>query len=131
MVLLLIKSLKNTRIQHYIICQPTIDQIKERSQDQHLQILNLNYQLNNPQGISGKGGNKLRYYRLLKQPLHNMEKYPTVIKNPMLRQAMTRLRISNHTLFIESSRHTNPPIPPKRDFVRCATLEMLKTSLTF
>ena len=45
------------------LCQPTIDQIKERSQDQHLQ--NLNYQLNNPQGISGKGGNKLRFYRLL------------------------------------------------------------------
>ena len=93
------------------LCQPTIDQIKERSQDQHLQ--NLNYQLNNLQGISGKGGNKLRFYRLLKQPFHNMEKYLTVIKNPMSRQAMTRLRISNHTLFIESGRHTNPPIPPQ------------------
>ena len=42
-----------------------------------------------------------------------MEKYLTVIKNPMFRQAMTRLRISNHTLFIESGRHTNPPIPPQ------------------
>ena len=113
---------------HITLCQPTIDQIKEQSQDQHLQ--NLNYQLNNPQGISGKGGNKLRYYRLLKQPLHNMEKYLTVIKNPMFRQAMTRLRISNHTLSIESGRHTIQFLP-KRDFVRCAALEMSKTSLTF
>ena len=101
--------------------QPTIYQIKERSQEQHLQ--NINYQLNNPQGISGKGGNKLRYYRLLKQPLHNMEKYLTVIKDPMLRQAMTRLRISNHTLLIESGRHTHPPTPPEE---RLCTLCNLK-----
>ena len=47
-----------------------------------------------------------------------MEKYLTVIKNPMFRQAMTRLRISIHTLFIESGRHTNLPIPPLY-FVRC------------
>ena len=65
----------------------------------YVNIYNLNYQLKYPQGISGKStsGNKLRYYRLLKQPLHNMENYLTVIKNPMFRQAMTRLRISNHT----------------------------------
>ena len=72
------------------LIQPTINQIKEQSQEQHVQ--NLNYQLNNSQGISGKGGNKLRYYRLPKQPLHNMEKYlpAAAVKNPMLRQVMTR-----------------------------------------
>ena len=43
--------------------------------------------------------------------LHDVYNIITVIKNPMFRQAMTRLRISNHTLFIESSCHTNPPIP--------------------
>ena len=103
------------------LSQPTIYQIKERSQERHLQ--NLNYELNNPQGISGEGGNKLRYYRLLKQPLHNMENYLTAIKDPMLRQAMTRLRISNHTLLIESGCHTHPPTPPEE---RLCTLSNLK-----
>ena len=56
-------------IQHYI-SQPTINQLEERSQEQHLQEME----------------NKLRYYRLLKQPLHNLEKYLTDIKNPMLMQ---------------------------------------------
>ena len=52
-----------------------------------------------------------------------MEKYLTVIKNPMLRQTMTRLRISNHMLLIESSRHTHPPTLPEE---RLCTLRNLK-----
>ena len=52
-----------------------------------------------------------------------MEKYLTDIKDPMLRQAMTRLRISNHTLLIESGRHTHPPTTPEE---RLSTLCNLK-----
>ena len=41
------------------------------------------------------------------------------IKEPKLRKAMTRLRISAHNLFIERGRYTRPPIPADQRI--CAT----------
>ena len=51
---------------------------------------------------------KLRTYALLKkQP--GIEKYLLEIDNPQTRQACTKLRLSNHTLNIETGRHKNIP----------------------
>ena len=53
-----------------------------------------------------KDGGKLEIYRRLKtRPGH--EKYLTEVKNIRHRIAMTRLRLSSHTLNIETGRHTN------------------------
>jgi len=50
--------------------------------------------------------NKLRTYRQFKKDT-SFEKYLAVIKNPYHRSAMTKLRISAHTLKIETGRHQN------------------------
>ena len=51
---------------------------------------------------------KLRTYGLLKKEI-GMERYLTTIKNPIIRETMTKFRLSNHRLQIELGRHQNTP----------------------
>ncbi len=53
---------------------------------------------------SHEGGNKLRTYRLFKNDIA-LEPYLTLIKERSMRQNFTKLRISSHTLAIETGRH--------------------------
>ncbi|XP_077868890.1 uncharacterized protein LOC144359815 [Saccoglossus kowalevskii] len=57
--------------------------------------------------------NKLRTYRLLKKD-YTYEKYLTVVKNPNHRSALTKLRISAHTLPIEMGRYKNIDISHRK-----------------
>jgi hypothetical protein len=68
-----------------------------------------------------EGGNKLRTYRLFKSN-HTMEKYLHIIKNKNHRQALTKLRVSNHKLRIETGRYTGTAIDQRVCDV-CQTLE--------
>ena len=51
---------------------------------------------------------KLRTYATFKKEI-GMEKYLTIIKNPEVRKSVTKLRLSNHNLRIETGRHHNLP----------------------
>ena len=51
---------------------------------------------------------KLRTYGILKKEI-GFEKYLNEIKNPPIRQSVTKLRLSNHKLNIETGRHKNQP----------------------
>ena len=59
--------------------------------------------LNSPQGVS-KERNKLRLYSKIKNVL-SLENYLKYIHNPEIRQSITKVRISAHTLAIEKERH--------------------------
>ena len=58
-----------------------------------------------------KSGNKLRTYGQFKSQF-SMENYVLHIKNTKARKLFTSLRISNHTLCIETGRYTRPKTPP-------------------
>ena len=60
--------------------------------------------MNNDQRANSKSKNKLRTYRILKQD-HKPNKYLTVIKDPKLRSAVAKMRLSDHRLMIEKGRH--------------------------
>ena len=51
---------------------------------------------------------KLRTYGLIKTKI-GIENYLEDLSNPILRKALTRLRLSNHSLNIEKGRHANIP----------------------
>ena len=53
-----------------------------------------------------KEGNKLRTYALFKSEI-GLEKYLIHIKNVAIRKEMTKFRLSNHRLMIETGRHKN------------------------
>ena len=55
-----------------------------------------------------KEQSKLRTYALFKTEI-GFEKYLTEIKNPVLRTEITKFRLSNHRLMIETGRHKNIP----------------------
>lgn len=63
----------------------------------------------NDDNISNKGGNKLRTYKLFKNSF-KIESYLKIIGCPKTRSVLTRFRISNHNLSIETGRHKNTPI---------------------
>jgi hypothetical protein len=54
----------------------------------------------------GSGGNKLRTYRTFKQSFRQ-EDYLTDVVNKLHRRDLTRLRLSSHTLHIETGRYTS------------------------
>ena len=56
----------------------------------------------------GKPDSKLRTYALIKQTI-GREDYLTEIKNTKRRQKLTKLRLSNHQLMIETGRHKKLP----------------------
>ena len=56
----------------------------------------------------GKPDSKLRTYAIFKKE-KGQEKYLTEIKNKPLRKQVTRFRLSNHSLMIETGRHRNIP----------------------
>ena len=51
-----------------------------------------------------KEGSKLRTYAIFKNVI-GLEKYLLEIKNPKVRTVITKLRLSNHSLMIETGRH--------------------------
>ena len=59
--------------------------------------------------------NKLRTYALFKTDI-GFEKYLYEVKNIEARQALTKLRLSNHTLNIERGRYTVPITPKEQRF---------------
>jgi len=67
------------------------------------------------------GGNKMRTYRKFKL-IYEMERYITVITDFKNRQALTRLRVSNHNLGIEKGRHSGIPVE-QRLCNRCDILD--------
>jgi hypothetical protein len=74
------------------------------------------------------GGNKLRTYRLFKST-YGLEKYLIIIKNKNHRKALTRLRVSNHKLKIETGRHQGINIEQRTCDV-CKVLEDEKHFIT-
>ena len=88
---------------------PTPDEVLSRLHDQVSQKLRAD--INSTQGSTPSGGNKLRTYRLIKSNTLEPESYLSVISNPTVRQAFTKLRISDHKLSIETGRHCKPPKP--------------------
>ena len=66
---------------------------------------------------------KLNMYKCIKSEF-GKEKYLHLIKNIHLRKSMSRLRISCHTLCIETGRHKKPPIP--RDQRLCKVCKVLE-----
>jgi hypothetical protein len=100
-------------------------------------------QLNATRSISkGRGGNKLRTYKLLKQQF-TIEPYLLHIDNTVHRKTLTQLRLSAHNLNIESMRPTTPDpklrlcslctnkqVEDEEHFlVRCPTYETHRTEL--
>jgi hypothetical protein len=63
--------------------------------------------------IRKTGGNKLRTYRLFKHNL-SLEPYLSLVENIEHRQALTRLRVSNHKLQIEIGRHSGINIEERK-----------------
>ena len=59
--------------------------------------------------------NKLRTYALFKTDI-GCEKYLYDVKNVDARQALTKLRLSNHSLNIERGRYTTPKTPKEQRF---------------
>ena len=64
--------------------------------------------INQPQAKRGIGENKLRSYRLFKKSF-TFENYLIDIRNPCYRQHLTKLRLSSHSLNIESQRRSKVP----------------------
>ena len=64
--------------------------------------------INQPQAKSGSGENRLRSYRLYKKAF-TFENYLIDIKNSNYRQSFTKLRLSAHSLNIESQRRSKVP----------------------
>ena len=58
---------------------------------------------------------KLRTYAKVKTEI-GIEKYLIQIKNTDVRSKVTKLRLSNHRLAIETGRHTNPKTPKEERF---------------
>ena len=58
---------------------------------------------------------KLRTYSLFKTDI-GCEKYLHEVKNVKARQALTKFRLSNHTLSIERGRYTTPKTPKEQRF---------------
>ena len=58
---------------------------------------------------------KLRTYNLIKEHV-GMEPYLTEIRNINYRKSLTKFRLSNHDLMIETGRHRKPKIPKQERF---------------
>ena len=58
---------------------------------------------------------KLRTYAKVKTEI-GIEKYLIVIKDTDVRSKVTKLRLSNHRLTIETGRHTSPKLPKEKRF---------------
>ena len=88
---------------------PTHEVVLSRLHDQTIQQLRSD--IDCTQGVTPSGGSKLRTYRLIKPNTFEPEPYLSVISNPMVKQAVTKFRISDHKLAIEIGRHCRPPKP--------------------
>ena len=84
---------------------PTREVVLSRLHDQTLQQLRSD--IDCMQGLTPSGGSKLRIYKVIVPKTYKPEPYSSVISNPMVRQAVTKFRISDHKLSIE----IRPPKP--------------------
>lgn len=66
---------------------------------------------------SGKQGNKLRTYNIIKTK-YETEKYLLLDLPPHIKRAITQIRISAHSLEIETGRMARPKIPPDERFCK-------------
>ena len=86
--------------------------------------------LNSHKGVSNDR-NKLRLYSKIKNSL-SAEKYLEYIKNPQIRQSLTKLRISAHTLAIEKDRHTKTgKTPITQRICKCCNSNMVENEYHF
>ena len=67
--------------------------------------------LQSPVGITGIGNNKLRTYAKLKT-LSNLEKYLTLNLTWLQKRTISRIRVGDHKLRVETGRHCRPRLPP-------------------
>ncbi len=67
--------------------------------------------LSNDQGISGKGGNKLRTYKIMKK-YFRMEPYLECQLPRIFVKSISAFRLSTHTLENENGRYHKPPPTP-------------------
>ena len=88
---------------------PSREAVLSRLHDQTIQQFRSD--IDCTQGLTPSGGSKLRTYRLIKPNTFEPEPYLSMISNPMVRQAVTKFRISDHKLAIEIGRHCRPPKP--------------------
>ncbi len=79
-----------------------IKTLRERLQNNYYEMVKKS--MNNDCRTNTKSKNKLRTYRLFKQD-HKREQYLTTIKDPLLRAAVAKLRLSDHHLMVERGRH--------------------------
>jgi len=75
-------------------------------------------ELKSATGISGKGGNKLRTYNIIKKE-YCLENYLSLTSNPNIRRLITKLRISDHNLRIETGRREKDMPQEKRICLIC------------
>ncbi len=74
--------------------------------------------LSSTTGKTGKSGNKLRTYNIIKDT-YKSEKYLSLDLPLHIKRALTQIRISAHTLEIEQGRMAKPqPIPPDKRFCK-------------
>ena len=122
------KTIEDITLTHLGTNTPDKNQIK-RHHKNTMHTLKMAYEtywlqtLNSNQSrVKNKGGNKLRTYRKFKQHF-SLEPYLQHIDNIPHRKAVTRLRLSSHSLNIEAM-HTNTPNPTERICNICNSKEM-------
>ena len=83
------------------------------------------------QGATPSGGSKLRAYRLIKHDVTVCEPYLALITNPKARSALTKFRLSDHKLHIESGRHCNPPKPVEERLCKICNNQVVEDEIHF
>ena len=109
--------------------QPDNTEILTRLYDRHIQSLQSN--LSCAQGATSSEGSKLRAYRLIKHDVTVCEPYVTTITNPKIRSALTKFRLSDHKLHIESSRHCNPCRPIEEYLCKICNKQEIEDEIHF
>ena len=84
-----------------------IDELYNKSKFQAKKICHYNYDRHWSRAVSESP--KALSYVLFKNNV-GFEKYLYQVKNKSHRKAMTRFRLSNHSLLIEKGRHLRPPL---------------------
>ena len=87
--------------------------------------------INNDQGLTQSGGNRLRTYRLFKVDAQVTEQYLTTITNPKIRQAYTKFRTSDHKVMIKMWQHCKPPKPVHERTCPICTTDSIEDEIHF
>ena len=108
---------------------PDKAEVLTRLHEQHIQSLQSD--LSCAQGATQSGGSKLRAYRLIKHDVTVCEPYLALITNPKARSALTKFRLSDHKLHIESGRHCNPPKPVEERLYKICNNQVVEDEIHF